>query len=223
MNTTPEQIADLTKAHTDAHQDLLDFANTLQTRLTELEAKVSPVGSVNAFAGNTPPNGWFECNGIALSRVDYADLFNAIGVTYGAGDGSTTFNLPDLRGEFVRGWDHERGADDERILGTWQAPSLVTASIGPDVIQDLVIEGSGANAATVADFNKGMQTDNIADSDYATTLKGNHYVASNHAYTGNSSGKAVDGNANRPLNVNPYFAAGGARPRNLALMYCIKY
>ena len=52
------------------------------------------VGTVQAFAGTTPPDGWLFCDGAAISRTTYADLFAAIGTTYGAGDGSTTFNLP---------------------------------------------------------------------------------------------------------------------------------
>ena len=62
-----------------------------------------PVGCVQAFAGNTLPNGWLLCDGSAVSRTDYADLYSVIGDTYGAGDGSTTFNLPNLVDKFVEG------------------------------------------------------------------------------------------------------------------------
>ena len=63
----------------------------------------SPAGIVAPFAGTSAPSGWLACNGAAVSRVDYATLFAAIGTTWGAGDGSTTFNVPDLRGTFLRG------------------------------------------------------------------------------------------------------------------------
>ena len=66
-----------------------------------------PSGTVFHFAGQTAPAGWLKANGAAVSRTAYADLFAAIGTTYGAGDGRSTFNLPDLRGEFIRGWDDE--------------------------------------------------------------------------------------------------------------------
>lgn len=59
-------------------------------------SSVVPAGIVSAFAGTTPPSGWLKCDGSAISRERYADLFAAIGTTYGAGDGSTTFNLPAL-------------------------------------------------------------------------------------------------------------------------------
>lgn len=79
-----------------------------------------PVSSIKAFPGEIPA-GWLECNGAAISRAAYAKLFLAIGETYGAGDGATTFNLPDLRGEFIRGLDAGRGVDAGRVLGSGQA------------------------------------------------------------------------------------------------------
>lgn len=63
-----------------------------------------PAGMVQYFANSTVPTGWFQCNGALVSRTTYAALFAAIGTTYGAGDGSTTFALPDTRGQFLRAW-----------------------------------------------------------------------------------------------------------------------
>lgn len=62
-----------------------------------------PVGCVQAFAGSTTPQGWLLCDGSAVSRTDYAALYSVIGTTYGAGNGSTTFNLPNLVDKFVEG------------------------------------------------------------------------------------------------------------------------
>ena len=64
---------------------------------------MEPAGIVMPFAGSTAPQGYLFCDGSAVSRTDYADLFTAIGTTYGAGDESTTFNLPDLSGRVVLG------------------------------------------------------------------------------------------------------------------------
>lgn len=61
------------------------------------------VGEIKPYAGNNEPTGWFKCDGRAISRIDYAALFDVIGTTYGAGDGSTTFNLPDMRDRFPVG------------------------------------------------------------------------------------------------------------------------
>lgn len=83
-----------------------------------------PSGSISMFAAQTAPAGWLECNGSAISRTTYATLFAAIGTTYGSGDGSTTFNLPDFRGYFARGWDHGAGNDSGRTFGTTQQDAL---------------------------------------------------------------------------------------------------
>lgn len=83
----------------------------------------TPTGSIIAFAANSAPTSYLICDGSAVSRTTYADLFAVIGTTYGVGDGSTTFNVPDLRGEFIRGFDGGRGVDPEpggRSFGSFQ-------------------------------------------------------------------------------------------------------
>lgn len=84
------------------------------------EAERVPAGVVDYFAGQIAPTGWLECNGAIVSRSGYPDLFLAIGTVFGEGDGATTFKLPDLRGEFIRGWDNDRGIDVERSFGSFQ-------------------------------------------------------------------------------------------------------
>jgi microcystin-dependent protein len=98
-------------------------AATARTNLG-IDALVVPSGAVMTFAMDAPPTGWLDCNGAAVSRTTYAALFAAIGTVHGTGDGSTTFNLPDLRGEFVRGWDDGRGIDSARAFGSTQADEL---------------------------------------------------------------------------------------------------
>src|SRR5690606_26311907 len=66
-------------------------------------AGLSPTGAVIPFAGSSAPAGWLLCDGSAVLRSEYPDLFAVVGTTYGAGDGSTTFNLPDLRQRFPLG------------------------------------------------------------------------------------------------------------------------
>lgn len=70
------------------------------------------------------PAGYIKANGALVSRSAYAWLFGRIGATFGAGDGSTTFQLPDLRGEFLRGLDDGRGVDAARALGSAQSDDL---------------------------------------------------------------------------------------------------
>ena len=76
-------------------------------------------GAVMDYAGATAPDGWLLCDGSPVSRATYADLFAAIGTTYGAGDGSTTFNLPDLRGRTTAGKDDMGGTSGNRITAAW--------------------------------------------------------------------------------------------------------
>ena len=74
-----------------------------------------PVGVVNPFAGATAPAGWLLCFGQAVSRTAYPVLFTTLSTTYGVGDGTTTFNLPDLRGRTIAGLDNMGGADAGRL------------------------------------------------------------------------------------------------------------
>lgn len=85
-----------------------------------------PAGTVIYYAKSTPPAGFLKANGAQVSRSTYAALFAAIGTTFGIGDGSTTFNLPDLRGEFIRGIDEWRGLDPDygRGIGSLQGDSI---------------------------------------------------------------------------------------------------
>ena len=83
-----------------------------------------PAGTVIHVAMNTAPAGYLKANGALVSRTTFATLFAAIGTTFGAGDGSTTFALPDLRGEFLRGWDDGRAVDSGRGIGTAQGDAF---------------------------------------------------------------------------------------------------
>ena len=85
-----------------------------------------PTGTVLAFAGSSAPSGFLLCDGRAVSRTTYTSLFSVIGTTYGSGDGSTTFNLPDMRGRVAVGSDANLGA----AAGV-QSVSLTAAQNGP--------------------------------------------------------------------------------------------
>jgi microcystin-dependent protein len=109
-----------------------------------------PVGSIQPFAGNTAsvPNKWLLCDGGAISRSTYPQLFSIIGTTYGTGDGSTTFNLPDLRGEFIRGLDDGRGVDSGRTLGSSQSDELGSHN------HDFYVGNTGAAFGHLDDYNQ---------------------------------------------------------------------
>jgi len=94
-----------------------------------------PSGMIAPFAGpadggHTPPTGWFLCFGQAVSRSTYANLFTAIGTTYGVGDGTTTFNLPDLRGRTIAGQDDMGGSAASRLTGDNGATTATADSNG---------------------------------------------------------------------------------------------
>lgn len=90
----------------------LKNGKTTASLQTILIGSITPVGTVAPFAGNTAPDGWLLCDGSAISRTIYSALFAAIGTTYGVGDNSTTFNLPNTQGVFLR------GAGSQTISGT---------------------------------------------------------------------------------------------------------
>ena len=83
---------------------------------------VMPVGCVIPFAGAAAPTGWLLCQGQAISRTTYAQLFSVIGTTYGSGDGKTTFNLPDMRGRVAVG-------SDTNSLGMQDGQKSVTLTV----------------------------------------------------------------------------------------------
>lgn len=83
--------------------ELREDVRALKALLLATPGGFQPPGAITAYGGATAPDGWLLCDGSAVSREDYADLFAALGEGYGVGDGSTTFNLPDLRGRFPLG------------------------------------------------------------------------------------------------------------------------
>ncbi len=110
--------------------DLVNRINVLE-RYAGNKSKV-PAGTINMFGGSSAPTGWLICNGNAVSRTTYSGLFSIIGTTYGTGDGSTTFNLPNLKGKVVVGLDSgdtsfdalgETGGAKTHTLSTAEMPT----------------------------------------------------------------------------------------------------
>jgi microcystin-dependent protein len=114
----------------------------------------SKTGLIAFFAASTAPAGWLECNGSAVSRTTYADLFAEVGTDYGVGDGTTTFNLPDLRGEFIRGWDNGRGVDAARARGSAQAQAMQSHTHTTNLITGLTTTAGSANYGTTGGSNQ---------------------------------------------------------------------
>ena len=112
---------------------------------------LSPVGIVSAFAGATAPAGWLLCFGQAISRTSYAALFTALGTTYGVGDGTTTFNLPDYRGRVLAGADNMGGTLANRLTAAsgWTAGATIPNAQGSEVhtltAAQMPVHGHGVN------------------------------------------------------------------------------
>ena len=167
-----------------------------------------PSGAVFCMAVATVPSSYLECNGAAVSRTTYAALFAVIGTTYGAGNGSSTFNLPDLRGEFIRGFDNGKGTDSGRSIASSQSSNNLS-------------HGHSVSASV-----------NDSGHNHATSL-GNKRVflvggSQNVSFGGSGGYPGQDfsmSNANTGVTVSiTQSDAGGseARPRNIAMMYIIK-
>jgi len=117
-----------------------------------------PAGAVISVAMNTAPTGFLKANGAAISRSTYSDLFTAIGTTFGAGDGSTTFLVPDMRGYFTRNWADNIGAisgrDQSRTFGSTQVATSATSSGNPTGNEMQDTDGSNGTV-TIAKGNFG--------------------------------------------------------------------
>lgn len=165
----------------------------------EIPSLIGMTSAVLFFPLTSAPVGWLKANGAAVSRTAYADLFSKIGTTFGAGNGTTTFNVPDLRGEFIRGWDDGRGADSGRVFGTAQL----------DAVQGHHHAISNANDSLYRLLYIGT-TGGVGSS-------GNNYTTSGVVGVLTATTMATNG-----VNGTPRVASE-TRSRNIALLACIKY
>jgi hypothetical protein len=173
----------------------------MQTTLTTLSP--IPSGVIQAFAGSQSgiPSGWVECKGQAVGRTDpvYAALFKAIGVTWGAGDQATTFNVPDLRGVFLRGWNG--------------FPAATDAFADPDAASRV----ARLPAAGVATGNGvgSYQQDQLVSHNHGTTFGGGCGIA---FAPGGDCSPAVQGSAS----MTNFTGGAETRGKNAYVMYIIK-
>ena len=139
-----------------------------------------PPGTLIFHCGSSAPAGYIKANGATVSRSAYSALFSGIGTIYGAGDGSTTFQIPDMRGYFPRGFDDGAGVDSGRTFGTSQADA----------------------------FASHLHTWNFYQGSWNSGTSGNVCLSTNQGTTDRNTG-----------------STGGTetRPKNIALLACIKY
>lgn len=190
--------------------DVLDNGE-IPTLVTQIETAIQSFlggnstlvlpGTTVLWCAPVVPAGYLELAGQAISRTTYSALFALFGTTYGVGDGSTTFNLPDTRGEFIRGWDHGRGIDSGRTLGSFQNATSVFMG------DPSVTAGAVANIYNNLDDNPSTIRDALSG-EASTATPTNIKVLSTPATTDDPATIA-----DTTMSV---------RPRNIALMYIIK-
>lgn len=174
------------------------------------DANNDMVGAVIGFAMNSAPTGWLIANGVAVSRITYARLFSRIGTIYGAGDGSTTFNLPDYRGVFMRGIDNGRGIDASRSIGSLQGDAI--REISGDLRIRVSSATSGVWANTILTAGGVFQDDGIIAASATNALSAPDSLVTPRqqkiSFSASASGVPT-ATENRPINVSS--------------LYCIKY
>lgn len=111
----------------------------------------NPIGTILAYGGATAPKGWFLCQGQLLSRTEYSELFSVIGTLFGNGDGTTTFNLPDLRDKFAE------GASTSNVLGSEKSAGL------PNIKGNVNLRSGPSQYPTITDFNNAFRNSAFKD------------------------------------------------------------
>lgn len=105
-----------------------ELLTQIATQVAAVADSAVPTGSLMVHGADSCPEGYLVANGSAVLRADYPELFAVVGTHFGGGDGSTTFNLPDMRGQFVRGWDAGANLDPDRVFGSSQGEAFKSHS-----------------------------------------------------------------------------------------------
>lgn len=143
-----------------------------------------PSGALMPFAGASAPTGFLLCDGSAVSRSTYATLFSAVSTTYGSGDGSSTFNLPDLRGRVIAGQDDMGGASANRLTDQ-------TGGVNGDTLGDT----GGSETHTLTTAQLAAHTHTFSDTDAHTVSFPRAFIsgAANNSVNVDGSGQRHDG------------------------------
>ncbi|MCP4132709.1 MAG: hypothetical protein GY754_17215 [bacterium] len=175
----------------------------LQNSITNLEKLVSPTGSITPFAGpkDEVPGEWLICDGRPVSRTEYSALFDVIGTAWGVGDGQDTFNLPDLRGIFLRGVAENSNNDVDKgsrtSLNRGNAGNLVGSYQG-DAIRNITGQFDGDSNESYTEFYSGA----FSGTDGG---KGNSGDGGGCLHNFDASKVVPTGSDNRPKNAYVYY------------------
>ena len=166
-------------------------------------------GMGGIFFGTSAPSGWLECDGSAISRTTYADLFTAIGTKWGSGDGSSTFNIPDLRGMFPRGWNHGKASGNYDLDASGRTTSATGSGTGDDI--------GSYKADAFKSHKHGQRIEDNAG--------GNTYFVSGGADGSSQTGRYVAGSAATANQLRTDATGDSSNetyPKNVYVMFVIK-
>lgn len=156
-----------------------------------------PIGAMIMWTSETlPTGGWLECNGNEISRTTYASLFAVIGTRWGQGDSSTTFNLPDTRGLFPRGWNH--GTSKAAPYNDPDASSRISAGIGG-------VSGDHVGTLQPDDYQAHSHTYQEPGTSNTVNGVGSVNVANPRSSASTSTSPTSGGNETRPVNFSIMF------------------
>ena len=203
---TKQEAANISTGLTQAETRI----STAETRISTAETRIStavPTGCVQAFAGSTTPQGWLLCDGSAVSRTDYAALYAVIGTTYGAGNGSTTFNLPNLTDRFIEG---------NATAGTVKSAGLpnITGSIGG---------GSGSGGTAGNGSGIGFLRDSMINGCFQPSAKAYGNETGTGGRTVPSGYPVMTANLDASRSSAIYGKSTTVQPPALTMRYIIKY
>lgn len=196
-------------------------------------AQAAPIGSIMPFAGTADkvPQGWLICDGTPISRTQYAALYAVIGTAWGYGDNSEKFNIPDLRGLFLRGVDGGRGMDPDRnSRSVMNAGGLTNDNVGS--YQDYMYSSHNHTADAVGKHYHGLMSD-ASNSKWGEAYSYGYnnrtqvaylpYFTSNYVYAynlGNGTITSQEGAHTHSIQSNGGYET---RPRNANVYYIIKF
>lgn len=192
------------------------------TELRRLIFVTSPIGGVKMLSNETAPEdivngvitGWMECNGRALDSTIYPALFTVIGIRYGdgtdgiGGGGGNDFNIPDMRGQFIRGWNHSASPDAD---GNGRDPDAAVRGDGSSQ------GGTGVTGQAVADNVGSVQGDFYRDHTHTISHVAGGTITSDSA----NPGRSINGPTTTSTNMQPP-PGNETRPGNITLLYIIK-
>jgi len=201
------------------------YSGTNWTALLDSNSGLPP-GAIMAFGGSSVPSGWFLCDGSAVSRTTYSNLFAAISINWGTGDGINTFNLPDLRGRFLRGMDGGVGNDPDAATRT----ALLGGNTGDNVgsyQDDATSLPSGTSFTGTSSGSTSFDGIHIHTVDEAAIAgNGANTIATNFFTMTSSLNTNSAGSHSHTTSGNITVTSGGdaeSRPINASVKYIIKY